>query len=364
MKILTIDENGWPFRGGHEVMNHRLLTRLVEAGHECRMVCGTKGESVVDGIEFIRLEKSDFQKWDNPDDLPARAAEVPRLMEMQGWIRDFKPDVVFVGGFWLGSAIKAAKRERVPVALLRHMKIGHLKAAAPADLMIYDSYYVQNESTHKGRHSVVHPPSQWPVKEPRASEWAGKGCLTQLNLNFMKGVHLFHALAKALPDRRFIGVEGGWGKQERYPKPNIRYATKNRFPLEKVLEEWTSVLLMPSKYESFGLVALEAQCFGIPVVATDIPGIREALGSGAIFCDHLNVKQWVEAVRRLEDPAEYRRFSELAIANAKAKEAEDPRGKFLRLMEELAARGKQASAPVPKPARHLTRRERRAQARA
>lgn len=39
------------------------------------------------------------------------------------------------------------------------------------------------------------------------------------------------------------------------------------------------VVLMPSHSESFGLVALEAQACGTPVVATDVGGLRHVLGS-------------------------------------------------------------------------------------
>lgn len=40
------------------------------------------------------------------------------------------------------------------------------------------------------------------------------------------------------------------------------------------------VVLMPSRSESFGLVALEAQACGTPVVATDVAGLRHAVGGG------------------------------------------------------------------------------------
>lgn len=39
------------------------------------------------------------------------------------------------------------------------------------------------------------------------------------------------------------------------------------------------ILVVPSLSESFGLVALEGYCFGLPVVITDCPGLVEVLGS-------------------------------------------------------------------------------------
>jgi D-inositol-3-phosphate glycosyltransferase len=47
------------------------------------------------------------------------------------------------------------------------------------------------------------------------------------------------------------------------------------------------LVLMPSRSESFGLVALEAQASGTPVVATDVGGLRQAVtGGGALVSGH------------------------------------------------------------------------------
>ena len=44
-------------------------------------------------------------------------------------------------------------------------------------------------------------------------------------------------------------------------------------------------LLFPSFYEGFGLPVIEAMTYGCPVVASDIPVMREVCGDAALYCD-------------------------------------------------------------------------------
>ena len=49
--------------------------------------------------------------------------------------------------------------------------------------------------------------------------------------------------------------------------------------------------VFPSRYEGFGLPPLEAMASGIPVVATDAPGVSEIVGDAAMAVDPDNVKR-------------------------------------------------------------------------
>lgn len=64
------------------------------------------------------------------------------------------------------------------------------------------------------------------------------------------------------------------------------------------------VLLAPSRSETFGLVALEAQASGLPVVAADVPGLQATVrGGGVLVAGHDPADHAAAAVELLTDPA-------------------------------------------------------------
>ena len=60
-----------------------------------------------------------------------------------------------------------------------------------------------------------------------------------------------------------------------------------------------AVLLLPSEREGFGLPVLEAMACGLPVVAADIPALREVGGEEATYCPRDDLERWVEVVGSL-----------------------------------------------------------------
>lgn len=116
-----------------------------------------------------------------------------------------------------------------------------------------------------------------------------------------KGGEIFRALAANLPDIPFLGVTGAYGvQQELDDLANVEVIphTPHHLMRDEVYAQ-TRVLVVPSSYESWGRVAAEAICSGIPVVASPTPGLMECLGSAGIYVDPNDVDAWVEAVNTL-----------------------------------------------------------------
>lgn len=84
------------------------------------------------------------------------------------------------------------------------------------------------------------------------------------------------------------------------------------------LAQWyraADVLAVPSHTESFGLVAVEAQACGTPVVATNTGGLPIAVGAGGVLVDGHDTAAWADALASVAlDP---RRRAALSRAAAK-----------------------------------------------
>lgn len=100
----------------------------------------------------------------------------------------------------------------------------------------------------------------------------------------------FAAVAGALPDHRLVLVqrlEAGRGlhrtAQNLGIEPRVSFVTGLSEAQLLSLFHAATALLQPSLAEGFGLPALEAMACGCPVLASDIPPLREVLGDAGTF---------------------------------------------------------------------------------
>lgn len=180
-----------------------------------------------------------------------------------------------------------------------------------ADLNVYNTHWVADALQEPG--IVVHPPLEW---ERHRVDKTGPA-VTLVNLQKNKGVDTFYALAGRM-DIPFLGVIGTHGEQETDRFKND-YNVQIRDTTQDMREVWrrTSVVLMPSEYESYGMVAAEACVSGIPVIAHPTPGLVECLDWAGIFIDRDDIAGYEKALRLLlTDEEHYRERSGMSALRA------------------------------------------------
>jgi glycosyltransferase involved in cell wall biosynthesis len=154
--------------------------------------------------------------------------------------------------------------------------------------------------------------------------------ITLINMNENKGGKLFWQLARLLPNHKFIGVKGAYGKQVEHEKKLPNVTILNNTPdIQEVYKE-TKIVLMPSSYESWGRVAIEAGCSGIPTIASPTPGLKESLDYAGVFADVDDVADWVEAINMLDNSENYKKYSNLS-----KKRSDEVTKEFYLQMEDL-----------------------------
>lgn len=113
----------------------------------------------------------------------------------------------------------------------------------------------------------------------------------------------------------------------------------NRLPdLEvRALVAGARALLMPSFAEGFGLPVVEALALGAPVIASDLPALRESGGAAPDYLDPLDGPVWARAVLDYAAPDSPRRHAQLArLAHWRAPTWEDHVGGVLDFLAETA----------------------------
>jgi glycosyltransferase involved in cell wall biosynthesis len=139
--------------------------------------------------------------------------------------------------------------------------------------------------------------------------------ITLINLNDNKGANQFHEIAKLMPEKKFLGVKGSYEEQILSDLPNVTII-ENTSDIREVYKK-TRLLLMPSKYESWGRTATEAMANGIPVIANKTFGLEENLSDAGLFCERENINEWIDMIKKLDTKKEYDKQSKKVRARAK-----------------------------------------------
>jgi glycosyltransferase involved in cell wall biosynthesis len=294
LKIVAYVHGYFPnHNAGAEAMLHQILLDLVGRGHEVKVLTANPGAEEYEGIPLYEVHGKDEQeilKWCN--------IIVTHLDKTR-------------------FAMQHGKRFKKPVAHLVHndkqLSYNKVFENSGDSLAIANSEWIR-KTIRRGMPSLVVYP---PTIPNRYAVDSTKEYITLINMNEGKGGKMFWQLARILPEYKFLGVRGAYGEQIEYSKnlPNVTIID-NTPNIQEVYGK-TRIILMPSSYESWGRVAMEASCSGIPVIATPTPGLQESLDYSGIFVDFDDVAGYVEAIRMLDNDKNYDKYSKLVKKRSK-----------------------------------------------
>jgi glycosyltransferase involved in cell wall biosynthesis len=251
------------------------------------------------------VEQYSHPEWEGVTLLPVTGGTI---LEMRQWA-----DVAFTQVHGTVKAIKAFAGH-VPLVHFIHVDStlsSGLVKPGQADLVVYNSDAMAERLPWAGRAMTLPP-----MIEPSRYRTTRGDSITLINLNENKGARVMFDIARALPYRPFIGVQGSYGRQLRPMRPTPNVTILGHTPKITEVYSQTRILLMPSASETWGRVALEAACSGIPTIAHPTPGVVEALGDSGLFVDRKDVRGWVDTILSLDNAETYRQISDRATARA------------------------------------------------
>jgi len=364
MKLLFICHLYCPIHNaGGETTIHSANRAMVARGHQVTVICRPHTEDQLfadyefEGVKVVRP---------------------PKYLNDQVWIRkfvrDYDPDLLLTHLDLTTMAMQISLDTAKPLAHFFHntMSIPVFNVAPhKCQLAIFNSKWVSEFSKWTGPEVVVHP-----VVEPGRYRCERGTKITLVNPTPGKGADTFYGVSKLLPEYEFLTVKSVYGEQIAVPNiaahlhPNVETMEHTADIREAFCK--TKVLLMPSDYESFGRVAVEAACAGIPTIAHPTPGLLEALGQdvpewladyalarvmnpklampaelkggvvcgAAIFCHRDDFESWAEQIKRLMTDEVY--YHSRSTAALKLAESLDPESEYDRLEAALLVTSRDA----------------------
>lgn len=194
------------------------------------------------------------------------------------------------------------------------------------------SHYAAGQATrHFGRKDIVviHNWVDVDVFCPDKNEDSKRDELPLFSMIFVgtpcirKGVDLLPKIMLALGERFQLKVTARMKQIPGYP-----HLPKNMFAIERLnsdsdlvtLYRSVDLLLFPSRLEGFGLVALEAQACGLPVVATNGSALCEIVQNGVsgFLCPQDDIVAFVDAIKKVASDDSLRlRMGDAGRINAK-----------------------------------------------
>jgi glycosyltransferase involved in cell wall biosynthesis len=332
--------------GGSGRSQRELATQLEHGGHEVRFI--------VDGGAPAGVSRRSYEQL---SDLAARTSRFPgarvtawlerlpgrrtKAIEIDGRlhatspvpqnalsdeIAGFAPDVVVANSLerlaWR-RVHQVCARHGVPAVLyvretdsLRHLETGEVP-----DLLIANAESLQTALQHLG-YACEFIPSV--IDTTTTLTDSTRRVAFAINPIASRGVDVIWRVAEAAPEIPFV-IQESWPlsheelahvEQHLVTLPNVEF--RRNAPPGPELYGDARVLLVPYRVDNRPRVITEAQSNRIPVLAADVPALREAIGAGGSVVAPDDIDAWVLELRALWcDQGHYDCLADAALAHSK-----------------------------------------------
>ena len=128
-------------------------------------------------------------------------------------------------------------------------------------------------------------------------------CTPRKNIELL--LRIFADVRQRVPGLELVQIGGPWtDSQRRYiEREQLASYIRQKSGISRdelaSLYAGAAVVVVPSLAEGFGIPVIEALACGAPVVASDIPVLREVGFEGVTFCSLADVDEWARAIEEL-----------------------------------------------------------------
>lgn len=281
---------------GAEYMIHNIGKYLISKGHQVRVLL----------LNAHIYKINSVYSWEGVDVFPMNTDIAVRLYQWS--------DIVFTHLDFTQYSVGMGSIYRKPVFHLIHNTHAYepIIHAEKPQFIVYNSEWAKNELRYKHESTVMHPPCDWRQYDT-GQDTSKNEYITLINIDGNKGGEILKQIAAKMPDKKFLAVKGSYSEPlatgQITDQPGNVQIIENTPDIMPVYRQ-TRILIMPSKYESWGRTATEAMCSGIPVISSGTPGLRENCGDAGIYVDRDDIDGWVKAIKKLDNKTDYKKASE------------------------------------------------------